>query len=125
MIKLRSNKDCDRSLNDSAGMHGSLKAPVHRRLHLYGDIYTSPGLSLRQKELLMCAFLAQANMPEQLLGHLHAVCPLASQVIQNRSTQLPILGGKNRLSSHPWGMTTWPAVFPECWAASFNNLLLT
>ena len=43
------------------------------RLHLYGDIYSSPGLSLRQKQLLMCAFLGEANMPDQLFGHLIAV----------------------------------------------------
>lgn len=39
------------------------------RLHLYGDVYSSPGLTLRQKELLMAARLAQANMAEQLFGH--------------------------------------------------------
>lgn len=43
------------------------------RLHLYGDVYSSPGLLLRQKQLLMCAFLGEANMPEQLFGHLLAV----------------------------------------------------
>lgn len=43
------------------------------RLHLYGDIYSSPGVSMRQKQLLMAAFLAQANMHDQLFGHLIAV----------------------------------------------------
>ena len=42
-------------------------------LHLYGDVYSSPGLQLRQKQLLMVAFLAEANMQEQLFGHLVAV----------------------------------------------------
>lgn len=40
-----------------------------RSLHLYGDVYSSPGLSLRQKQLLTCAFLAEAHMPDQLFGH--------------------------------------------------------
>lgn len=43
------------------------------RMHLYGDIYSSPGISMRQKQLLMAAFLAQANMHDQLFGHLIAV----------------------------------------------------
>ena len=43
------------------------------RLHLYGDVYSSPGLKLRQKQILMCAFLAEADMHEQLFGHLIAV----------------------------------------------------
>jgi alkylhydroperoxidase/carboxymuconolactone decarboxylase family protein YurZ len=42
-------------------------------MHLYGDIYSSPGISMRQKQLLMAAFLAQANMHDQLFGHLIAV----------------------------------------------------
>ena len=37
--------------------------------HLYGDVYSSPGVDLRLKQLLMCARLAQANMGEQLFGH--------------------------------------------------------
>jgi hypothetical protein len=45
------------------------------RLHLYGDIYSSPGLNLRQKQLLMVAFLGEADMHEQLFGHLLAVRP--------------------------------------------------
>jgi len=39
------------------------------QVHAYGDIYSSPGLDLRRKQLLMCARLAQANMDEQLFGH--------------------------------------------------------
>ncbi|CAK0786429.1 hypothetical protein CVIRNUC_009642 [Coccomyxa viridis] len=42
------------------------------RRHLYGDIYSSPGLSLAQRQVLMCAFLGEANMHEQLFGHLLA-----------------------------------------------------
>eukprot|EP00208_Stichococcus_sp_RCC1054_P005373 CAMPEP_0206144846 /NCGR_PEP_ID=MMETSP1473-20131121/25574_1 /ASSEMBLY_ACC=CAM_ASM_001109 /TAXON_ID=1461547 /ORGANISM="Stichococcus sp, Strain RCC1054" /LENGTH=288 /DNA_ID=CAMNT_0053540827 /DNA_START=259 /DNA_END=1125 /DNA_ORIENTATION=+ len=42
------------------------------RLHLYGDIYSSPGITLRQKQLLMAAFLGEANMHDQLFGHLIA-----------------------------------------------------
>jgi hypothetical protein len=42
-------------------------------MHLYGDLYSSPGLDLRQKQLLACAYLGQVNMPEQLLGHCIAV----------------------------------------------------
>lgn len=42
------------------------------RLHLYGDIYSSPGITLRQKQLLMVSFLGQANMHDQLYGHLIA-----------------------------------------------------
>ena len=55
-----------------------MKARKLRRLHLYGDIYSSPGISLRQKQLLMCAFLGEANMPEQLFGHLLAVSDAAA-----------------------------------------------
>jgi hypothetical protein len=54
------------------------KEHVTRRLHLYGDIYSSPGLGLAQKQVLMCAFLGEANMHEQLFGHLLAVRPLSS-----------------------------------------------
>jgi alkylhydroperoxidase/carboxymuconolactone decarboxylase family protein YurZ len=39
------------------------------RLHLYGDVYSSPGLDMRRKQLLACAFLAEAAMPDQLFGH--------------------------------------------------------
>lgn len=43
------------------------------RLHLYGDVYSSPGIDLRVKQLLMCARLSQADMQEQLFGHALAV----------------------------------------------------
>lgn len=43
------------------------------RTHAYGDVYSSPGLDLRQKQLLGCAFLGVAAMPDQLLGHAIAV----------------------------------------------------
>ena len=43
--------------------------PPLPRLHLYGDIYSSPGLDLRHKQLLTCAFLSEAHMPDQLFGH--------------------------------------------------------
>ena len=48
---------------------------MRRRRHLYGDVYSSPGLGLRQKQVLMLAFLGQADMQEQLFGHLLAVPP--------------------------------------------------
>ncbi len=59
-------------------MHPSA-APLisHHRLHLYGDVYSSPGLDLRQKQLLMCACLAEHNMHEQLFGHALAVSACA------------------------------------------------
>ena len=44
-----------------------------RSRHAYGDVYSSPGISLRQKELLMCAYLGQANMSDQLFSHIYAV----------------------------------------------------
>ncbi|DBB14766.1 TPA: hypothetical protein ACH3X3_004378 [Trebouxia sp. C0006] len=34
------------------------------RVHLYGDVYSSPGLDMKQKQLLMVAFLGQASMLE-------------------------------------------------------------
>ena len=43
------------------------------RTHLYGDIYSSQGLDLQQKQLLMVAFLSQAGMPDELFGHALAV----------------------------------------------------
>jgi len=43
------------------------------QMHLYGDVYSSPGLDLRRKQLIMCARLAQADMGEQLFGHALAV----------------------------------------------------
>lgn len=39
------------------------------RVHLYGDVYSSPGLSMKQKQILMVAFLGQANMLEEMSGH--------------------------------------------------------
>jgi alkylhydroperoxidase/carboxymuconolactone decarboxylase family protein YurZ len=42
------------------------------RVQLYGNIYSSPGISLSQKQLLMVAFLAVYDMPDQLFGHLLA-----------------------------------------------------
>ncbi|KAH7619545.1 hypothetical protein Ndes2526B_g06524 [Nannochloris sp. 'desiccata'] len=42
------------------------------RLHLYGDIYSTPGLDLKRKQILMSARLAQASMGEQLFGHAFA-----------------------------------------------------
>ncbi|KFM29021.1 hypothetical protein F751_6540 [Auxenochlorella protothecoides] len=39
------------------------------RTHLYGDIYSSPGIPLRLKQLLICSNLAMADMPDQLFGH--------------------------------------------------------
>ncbi|KAK9814833.1 hypothetical protein WJX72_012357 [[Myrmecia] bisecta] len=42
------------------------------RMHLYGDIYSSPEVELRQRQLFMCAFLAEANMHEELFGHMLA-----------------------------------------------------
>ncbi|DBB14768.1 TPA: hypothetical protein ACH3X3_004380 [Trebouxia sp. C0006] len=39
------------------------------RVHLYGDVYSSPGLDMKQKQLLMVAFLGQANMLEEMSGH--------------------------------------------------------
>lgn len=42
------------------------------RLHLYGDVYSSPGLTMKQKQLLTCAFLGEANMHDQLYTHLIA-----------------------------------------------------
>lgn len=47
------------------------------RAHLYGDIYSSPGITLAQKQLLMLAFLGVYHMPDQLFGHLLAVGFLA------------------------------------------------
>eukprot|EP00890_Picochlorum_soloecismus_P000030 jgi/Picsp_1/1027/NSC_04511-R1_carboxymuconolactone decarboxylase len=37
--------------------------------HLYGDVYSSPGISLRQKQLLTMVGLIHAGMMEQLFGH--------------------------------------------------------
>lgn len=53
------------------------------RTHLYGDIYSSPGLEMRQKQLLMVAFLGQANMPDELFGHAVAVSPSSKHVCRD------------------------------------------
>lgn len=37
--------------------------------HLYGDVYSSPGLPLATKQLLTVTGLADADMPTQLYGH--------------------------------------------------------
>lgn len=61
-----------------AGVTDRVRANMHAadpvlgewiRLHLYGDIYSSPGLDMRCKQLLTCAFLSEAGMPDQLFGH--------------------------------------------------------
>lgn len=41
-------------------------------MQLYGNVYSSPGISLAQKQLLMAAFLSAFDMPDQLFGHLLA-----------------------------------------------------
>ena len=46
--------------------------------HLYGDIFSSPGLTLRQKEYMMVAFLSEAHMPRQLFGHARAALRLGA-----------------------------------------------
>jgi alkylhydroperoxidase/carboxymuconolactone decarboxylase family protein YurZ len=50
------------------------------RVHLYGDVYSSPGLDMKQKQLLMVAFLGQANMLEEMSGHALAVSTLPSHL---------------------------------------------
>lgn len=42
------------------------------RLHLYGDVYSGPGLTMSQKQLLTVAFLGEAQMHDQLYTHLIA-----------------------------------------------------
>lgn len=37
--------------------------------HLYGDVYSSPGLTLLQKQYLTVAGLVKSNMMDQLYGH--------------------------------------------------------
>jgi len=37
--------------------------------HLYGDVYSSPGLSMLQKQYLTIAGLVKSNMLDQLYGH--------------------------------------------------------
>lgn len=46
-------------------------------MHAYGDVYSSPGLSLRQKQLLTSAFLVRAwpwFAMDSLAAFLHACC---------------------------------------------------
>lgn len=50
-------------------------------MHLYGDVYSSPGLDLRQKQLLACSFLGVACMPDQLFGHALAVNGMLGQLV--------------------------------------------
>ena len=54
------------------------KKPGSGRTHLYGDIYSSPGITLAQRQLFMVAFLAEAHMHEELFGHAYAVRMLPS-----------------------------------------------
>lgn len=60
--------------NVSPAMHTALREidPVLAdwiRRHLFGDIYSSPGLDMQQKQLLTIAFLAQADMQDELSMH--------------------------------------------------------
>ena len=68
-------QDTDNASGQVSFWHDSDQRPTCAgcRRHLYGDIYSSPGLSLAQRQVLMCAFLGEANMHEQLFGHLLAV----------------------------------------------------
>lgn len=52
-------------------------------LHAYGDVMSSPGLDLAQKELLMVSFLAVSDMPDQLFGHILAA-------VQNGNTMAQV-----------------------------------
>jgi hypothetical protein len=61
------------------------------RLHLYGDVYSSPGLELRQKQLLMVAFLGQADMHDELFGHALAVRTSALEPIYCCATEVQTL----------------------------------
>lgn len=63
------------------------------RRHLYGDVYSSPGLGMRQKQVLMVAFLGQADMQEQLFGHLLAVRPPVNTLHPDTNGRLPGPGG--------------------------------
>ena len=83
-------------------------------MHLYGDIYSSPGISMRQKQLLMAAFLAQANMHDQLFGHLIAVGdPASSQRAETHAAvcNAPLSvrnekhGSPRRLRTNAWTVT--------------------
>eukprot|EP00884_Botryococcus_braunii_P017134 jgi/Botrbrau1/4103/Bobra.152_3s0051.1 len=50
------------------------------RTHTYGDVYSTPGLSLRQKQLITSAFLAEADMQLELFGHLLAAMTFGASV---------------------------------------------
>ncbi|KAK9808538.1 hypothetical protein WJX73_006328 [Symbiochloris irregularis] len=39
------------------------------RIHAYGDIYSSPGLNLQQKQIFIIGFLGTADMHDELFGH--------------------------------------------------------
>ncbi|KAL3135667.1 hypothetical protein ABBQ38_006142 [Trebouxia sp. C0009 RCD-2024] len=70
------------------------------RTHLYGDVYSSPGLEMRQKQLLMCAFLGQANMPDELFGHALAAMRFgATPAACKQAMKLGFAGSMQRLSS--------------------------
>lgn len=65
------------------GIQDAVKNKVHDtdpvlgqwiQCHLYGDVYSSPGLSMRQKQLMTLSGLAKANMQQQMYGHAIAVC---------------------------------------------------
>lgn len=75
------------------------------RTHLYGDIYSSPGLEMRQKQLLMCAFLGQANMPDELFGHAVAV----SSTPTSKHLKFSVMSHTNDVSY----ITTLPCTSPE------------
>lgn len=75
-----------------------------RRRHLYGDIYSSPGLCLAQKQMLMCAFLGEANMHEQLFGHLLAVHRAPGNVVLMHACKIMTIWqmGDSALIHHAW-----------------------
>lgn len=60
---------CTPSISHPARPLAPLLSGLPGRLHLYGDIYSSPGLDMQRKQLLTCAFLSEAGMPDQLFGH--------------------------------------------------------
>lgn len=70
------------------------------RVHLYGDVYSSPGLSMPHKQLLMVAFLGQANMPDELFGHALAAMRFGvSAEACKQAMQLGFDASLSRLSS--------------------------
>ena len=71
---------------------------MRRRRHLYGDVYSSPGLGMRQKQVLMVAFLGQADMQEQLFGHLLAARPPPQTLHPSSHGRLPGPGATCRSS---------------------------